>query len=456
MLEYKREKNTLETKLEELDKKCTHHDDHIRVIDAWWIQVLQEVALLANGTVPYQDEGEQPFERKVEFHDLEEFETHLEEKGATIKSKLDTLFSQLASNRGQISPNVTNLESQVNNLMAKQKDYAVKLERLTAEKEIMSDNLNKATLRYMKAERKLDRTKSAQVQKLEQQALANSTARSSTGGDQENGTSANDGNTNHASQEVALQELHVVSTKQKEQLDAALAQNKALQTELTTLQLRLAGLTDEDYSRTEVFKLFKAQNEELTNKLNNLEAEHVKLKQEKLQLEKERETCRQKFENEAQSSTADLEDQLQQADTTLARVRAARDELHADVVTLKTSKEQEKTAMDHMKDLVSAKDDRISALESEVEKLKVRLESTAKDRDKWKTKSISNSSEEEEMLRSMATCSICKKDFKNTVIRGCGHIFCRGCVDDRLANRMRKCPNCNKAFDKSDIMTIHL
>ncbi|KAI0971164.1 hypothetical protein F4678DRAFT_433921 [Xylaria arbuscula] len=56
----------------------------------------------------------------------------------------------------------------------------------------------------------------------------------------------------------------------------------------------------------------------------------------------------------------------------------------------------------------------------------------------------------------MATCSICKKDFKNTVIRGCGHIFCRGCVDDRLANRMRKCPNCNKAFDKNDIMTIHL
>ncbi|KAI1265161.1 hypothetical protein F5Y18DRAFT_60306 [Xylariaceae sp. FL1019] len=321
MLEYKREKNTLEANLEELDKKCTHHDDHIRVIDAWWIQVLQEVALLANGTVPYQDEGEQPFERKIEFHDLEEFESHLEEKGATIKSKLDTLFSQLASNRGQISPNVTNLESQVNNLMAKQKDYAVKLERLTAEKEIMSDNLNKATLRYMKAERKLDRTKSAQVQKLEQQALANSTARSSTGGDQENGTSANDGNTDHASQEVALQELNAVSLKQKEQLDAALAQNKFLQTELTALQLRLTSLTDEDYSRTEIFKLFKAQNEELTNKVNNLEAEHVKLKQEKLQLEKERETCRQKFENEAQSSTADLEDQLQQADTTLARSR---------------------------------------------------------------------------------------------------------------------------------------
>ncbi|KAI0883371.1 uncharacterized protein GGS22DRAFT_166801 [Annulohypoxylon maeteangense] len=54
----------------------------------------------------------------------------------------------------------------------------------------------------------------------------------------------------------------------------------------------------------------------------------------------------------------------------------------------------------------------------------------------------------------MATCSICKKDFKNTVLRTCGHIFCRGCIDDRIANRMRKCPACSKAFDKSDAMVV--
>ncbi|KAI0873052.1 BRE1 E3 ubiquitin ligase-domain-containing protein [Hypoxylon argillaceum] len=122
-----------------------------------------------------------------------------------------------------------------------------------------------------------------------------------------------------------------------------------------------------------------------------------------------------------------------------------------------------KQQVSELANLVKTKDsttstarERNTTLEAEVEKLKVRLESTSKDRDKWKTKSLSNSSEEEEMLRSMATCSICKKDFKNTILRGCGHIFCRGCVDDRLANRMRKCPNCNKAFDKNDIMTIHL
>ncbi|KAI0399244.1 ubiquitin ligase protein BRE1 [Xylaria palmicola] len=654
MLEYKREKATLEARLDELDKRSTYHDDHIRVADGWWIQLLQEVSLLANGSVPFQDDSEdRPFPTQIKFKDMDEFESHLSEKASKIKSTLETLFSQLANNRGKITPNVTNLETQVNTLLANQKVLMVKVDRLTSDKDSLSEQLNNATLRYMKAERRLDRAKSAQVQKLEQQALANSTTRSGSGSEQANGTSSDETNGDYASQQLALQELNAVADKQKEQLEAALAQNKSLQAELTSLQTRLTNLTDEDYSRTEIFKVFKAQNEDLIKKANNLEAECQTFKQDKLKLEKEREASRQRIQSEAQNLIADLEDQLQQADTNLARVRAARDELHADVMMLKAGKEQERTALEHMNDLLKAKEERISALEAELqraqpgedvnmtgtsdidamsledlrerykklksdyesiehelpgmasavkkfqalankkvmdfaaqedrvalsiaekskadqkyfnarkesdtkadevkrlrsqnmksseiisqlkeveahnrtlvtnldkqladmkqtntsvmaenkklealnhemsrrydtlkqqvselanlvktkdsttstarernthleaeaEKLKVRLESTAKDRDKWKTKSLSNSSEEEEMLRSMATCSICKKDFKNTIIRGCGHLFCRGCVDDRLANRMRKCPNCNKAFDKNDIMTIHL
>lgn len=38
-MEYKRERNMLETRVEELEKKSTYHDDHLRVIDAWWDQV---------------------------------------------------------------------------------------------------------------------------------------------------------------------------------------------------------------------------------------------------------------------------------------------------------------------------------------------------------------------------------------------------------------------------------
>ncbi|KAI0455522.1 ubiquitin ligase protein BRE1 [Xylaria acuta] len=321
------------------------------------------------GWLATDEEPDRPFPTQILFKDSEEFESHLNEKASKIKSTLESFFSQLTSNRGKITPNVANLESQVNNLLANQKEFIVKVDRLTSDKDSLSEQLNNATLRYMKAERRLDRVKSAQVQKLEQQALANSTTRPATGADQANGTSSDESNGNYASQQAALRELNAVADKQKEQLEAALAQNKSLQAEFTSLQTRLTNLTDEDYSRTETFKLFKAQNEDLIKKANNLEAECHTLRQEKIKLEKEREASRQRIQSEAQNLIVDLEDQLQQADTNLARVRATRDELHADVMILKASKEQERTAIDHMNELLKAKEDRILALESEIQRL---------------------------------------------------------------------------------------
>jgi E3 ubiquitin-protein ligase BRE1 len=100
--------------------------------------------------------------------------------------------------------------------------------------------------------------------------------------------------------------------------------------------------------------------------------------------------------------------------------------------------------------------ERIQAAETDLERLRVKYEQAQKDRDAWKVKSLSNQSGEEEMLRTFALCTICRKDFKNTAIKTCGHTFCNNCVEDRIANRMRKCPNCSRAFDKSDVMTIHM
>lgn len=39
MQEYKREKTSLEAKLKEMSKATAYHNDHLRIIDAWFNQV---------------------------------------------------------------------------------------------------------------------------------------------------------------------------------------------------------------------------------------------------------------------------------------------------------------------------------------------------------------------------------------------------------------------------------
>ncbi|KAK9450836.1 BRE1 E3 ubiquitin ligase-domain-containing protein [Limtongia smithiae] len=61
-----------------------------------------------------------------------------------------------------------------------------------------------------------------------------------------------------------------------------------------------------------------------------------------------------------------------------------------------------------------------------------------------------------EGLRAIAICSVCSKNWKDTVIKTCGHCFCNQCANDRLNARLRKCPVCNKQYSYTDLMAVHL
>jgi E3 ubiquitin-protein ligase BRE1 len=52
MNEYKREVATLDTELKDIRKRAVDHDDHLRVVDAWWTQLLDEVTLLTKNVAP--------------------------------------------------------------------------------------------------------------------------------------------------------------------------------------------------------------------------------------------------------------------------------------------------------------------------------------------------------------------------------------------------------------------
>ncbi|KAK1756018.1 BRE1 E3 ubiquitin ligase-domain-containing protein [Echria macrotheca] len=652
MLEYKREKINLEARLQEAEKNSVDHDDHIRIIDAWVVQLLEELELLVDGSLSGATASDPLSKPALSFKDNKDFQRHLGDKAKSAKTIAESLFKRLDRARGDIKPDVAELEALVKSLLATKKELSVKIDRLETENSALSDQLNTATLKVIKAERRLDRARSIQVQKLEQQALAGATTRRAS--TEDNGTPDAAANGDADELRLQYQEAVAVAERQKQQLEAALAEVKALQEENSTFKAKKENLTDEDYARTEVFKQFKLQNEDLIKRINHLQATNKELREEAEKLRAERTAYRVQMENEAQALVLELEEQIAQKDQDLTRIRSARDELTAELSMRKASDSQEKAAIVHMKELLDAQTDRIAELElelgrlrpsedvsmtdpredleslspeelrqkyiklekdfeainkelplleksykkamglankkvmdfhaledriailtaekskadqkyfaarkdtdirtaeirtlrgqngkssdiiaqlkeveqqnrsligslekqisdmkqantavmaenkkleslsteahrraeavkaqisdlthlvkskdaekaavkeklmdceAELDKVKVRLKGVAKDCEKWKIKSQSNSSEEEGILRNMVICSICRSNFKTTILKGCGHAFCAECVENRLTNRMRKCPTCNKAFDRSDAMVFHL
>ncbi|KAF5522073.1 E3 ubiquitin-protein ligase BRE1 [Colletotrichum aenigma] len=648
--ETKREKADFESRVEQLQKNLNHREDHIRIIEAWWKQVLEEMEQLVDPALPLPSgPTSPPYITSTHFKDNEEFQRHLGDTTADIRKRAEAVINRIASARGEITPNIADLETRVNSLLAQQKDYLVKLDRANQENEQLSEDLNKASLRFFKAEKRMDRLKSAQVQKLEQQFIASAKPTAAGG---ENGSDNAEANGNAAEALIKFEEASAVVAKQKEQLEAAQADIKTLQEENSALKARREGLTDEDFIRTDVFKQFKSQNEDLIKRVNHLEATNKQLKEEAEKLQAERTAFRTKLHDEAQGMVIELERQVEERDADLTRIRAARDEWYAKANMLETREREEKQAHQHLKELTGSQQDRITSMElelqrlkpedqqmadpdpeldtlpaeellakykklqqdfesinkelpalqqaykrsmtlaqkkvmdftaleervaaalaekqkadqkyfavkkdadmrdrelgvlrsqhrksseivsqlkeveaqhrvlisnlekqlsdlkqanaamaaehkkmeatssdaarradsyknqinelsglvksrdaavaaarertttqeAEVERLKVRADMVQKDKDEWKRKALSNSSEEEEMLRTFALCTVCRNNFKDTALKTCGHLFCHQCVDDRISNRMRKCPNCSRAFDRLDVMSVH-
>ncbi|PSN71178.1 BRE1-domain-containing protein [Corynespora cassiicola Philippines] len=678
MREYKREKSTIETQLHDAEKRSQYHDDHLRTIDSWFEQLVDEIRILSGELLPpTQDEGKSPsfltmilrenpltfplgvgstrsLPSALFFADGENFRKHLADRKDKILSALSGLFAKYPPS----SPDVNHLQQRISTLLANEKEHVAELQRVMTEKDQMSDRLDMATHRYMVAEKRLDRMKSQQVQKLEKQAMANTVkeepASSSNGAEPVNGTAAP--GTINEEVETARDQAIAEATKRKGQLEELQAENKKLTEEVTALNVKLSGLSDDDYAKTDLFKALKSQHEDVIKRINNLEATNIQLREEAQKYQAERTAYRIKVDEEARATISESESAVAQAEANLARIRNNRDELLAKVNVLENSQNNADLSKEQTKELVNACESRIASLESECERLRLQIaenqtseeqqtselnsltpdqlrskvstletqykllsnelpameaawkkaqavankkiadiaswednisranadkakadqkffaamkaketleqqlrvlraqaaksteivaqlkeadslsrslvekaekqcaemraqmeelsiqhralqqkfsESTitsqgyaaqltelkkvleTKDasclaakhaqrdseaeRDKlaaqvkglekqvniWKEKSFGNQSQDSALMQTMLQCQICKSEMKDTVIKTCGHLFCSNCVQDRLTNRARKCPNCAKAFGTNDIMRVH-
>ena len=305
------------------------------------------------------------------------FQNHLKSRSAEISSAISQLFARSTTQ----SPEISDLQGRIALLLANEKGHITALEKSRLEQEQLLERLEAASLRYMIAERKIDRVKSATVAKLERQAICGglNEAGSGLGGGTEN---SGDGQNESAKvkaengdgyleAEGARKEAVAAFSMQKVQLEALEAENEKLIAQVTSLNNRLSHLSDDDYSRTDLFKQLKSQHEDVIKRINNLEATNVQLREEAEKLQKERTAYRIQLENESQISIIEKEAQLVQAESDLARIRSGRDELLADVSIRKAAQGQEKASVNQVKELISTKEERIKALESELERFRL-------------------------------------------------------------------------------------
>lgn len=264
---------------------------------------------------------------------------------------------------------MSELQGRVAHLLAVEKGYIVELEKSREEKLQLEERLEGASLRYLVAEKKLDRVKSATVAKLERQIAAGGGVFGAEIIQADNDAKMENADVDVTAAETARKEAVAASCKQKEQLEALEAANEKLTKELTTLNAKMTHLTDDDYAKTDLFKHLKSQHEDVIKRINDLEATNVKLREEAEKLQAERTAYRVQLDLESQLAISDKGAQLQQAESDLARIRTARDELVSDVAMRKAAQNQEKLSVNQIKELAASKEDRVKALESEVERL---------------------------------------------------------------------------------------
>ncbi|KAI4278862.1 MAG: hypothetical protein LQ337_000672 [Flavoplaca oasis] len=655
MQERKRECNTLEMENKALRKSSEFHDDHVRAIDAWFTQLLDEISLLANRS--QHKDSFSAFPSALLTTDNRTFEEHLQSKSKQITKAISEIFSHSPESTIEIGE----LKGQLARSLAAEKGYVTALEKSRLQKEQLEGQLDNASLRYMVAEKKVDRQKSATVARLEAQAISGGRSETvsglSGGQDRDEADAKLEGGGQALFQaEKARKEVVAAMTKQREQIELLETDNEKSRTEATALSARLLHLSDEDYSKTDLFKLVKSQHEDYVKRINDLEARLTQLRDEAEKGETSRTAFRIELEKEMQPIQSERDAQLAQAEIDLARIRHSRDEYLADNNMRKAAQAQERGSMEQIRELASSKDERIKALESEVERLqppstpidgeqseqtdltglssddlivkcaqferqksmldkelesmkqaytkasalaaqkvanyttleekvmraqaekskadqkyfgamkhndmraqelrtlraqnsksseavanvkeaeaasraysatlekqifelnsiknsltkqvqstqqalnekaiqyeglktqveelrksltakessasviksahrkaevemetlRASLEKTQEQVEEWRSRSLGSNGAEFEALRAIAICTVCRTNFKDTAIVTCGHVFCKGCVEERRTSRSRKCPNCNKSFGQNDTLKVTL
>lgn len=184
---------------------------------------------------------ERTFQSSLQFENTEGFEKHLKARSEDIRE----IISQLQAHSASGPPEVSEVQTQLAKKLAEEKVTISELEKTLAEKQQLEESLEAASLRYMVAEKKLDRARSLTVAKLEKQFLMGGQQRPGAEGAQakrEESSPVNGGTPvpdRNPELEEANSRLTAVSEKQKEQLQKLETENASLLGQITEVKVKV-------------------------------------------------------------------------------------------------------------------------------------------------------------------------------------------------------------------------
>jgi E3 ubiquitin-protein ligase BRE1 len=182
---------------------------------------------------------ENSFKSSLQFEDAEEFQLHLKSRSEDIRA----IISQVQSKAINVPAEISDVHTRLAKKLAEEKVTIAELEKTLAEKQQLEESLEAASLRYLVAEKKLDRAKSITVAKLEkQQLMGTSRPGETTQSKREESSPANGGTPvgeRNPELEEANNKLSAISEKQKEQLQKLEAENASLLSQITEIKIKV-------------------------------------------------------------------------------------------------------------------------------------------------------------------------------------------------------------------------
>jgi E3 ubiquitin-protein ligase BRE1 len=325
------------------------------------------------------------FPSSLLFDDVATFAEHLKEKRDHITQSLKVLFNFIksGSNLKEESEHIEELQTKIRQLLVNEQVNKMEIAKLEKEVESANARLTDATVKYLTAEKKVDRLKSQTLAKIERQAMFNANAgpepkNESPSEEQQSAKdreiSAKVAEGQFADIEQARKEAQAIASKQKEEIQQLQADNARLSEQVTTFTIKFGRLTEDDIASSDAYKNLKVRLEDVATRYNHIDALNKELGEKIEGLESERSAFKEKILEEQQSVLNEMQAQLSKTEADLARIRGARDDLLQDQALRKAREESKFSAAKEVTELAETRAARIAALELDVERLRKELD----------------------------------------------------------------------------------